>query len=68
MDIGKEVARLEKEAATLQAEINRGEGKLKNPGFAAKAPEHLVQQERDKIVINTEMLKSIARRIEELKA
>ncbi|MDD4134858.1 MAG: valine--tRNA ligase [Eubacteriales bacterium] len=68
VDIGKEVARLEKEAATLQAEINRGEGKLKNPGFAAKAPEHLVQQERDKIVINTEMLKSIARRIEELKA
>ena len=68
VDIGKEVARLEKEAEGLRAEIKRGEGKLNNPGFVAKAPQQLVQQERDKITTNQEMLDTIARRIAELKA
>ncbi|MDD4079920.1 MAG: valine--tRNA ligase [Eubacteriales bacterium] len=68
VDIKQEVARLEKEAANLQEEIKRSEGKLNNPGFVAKAPEQLVQQERGKIATNTEMLDTITRRIEELKA
>ena len=68
VDIKKEVARLEKEAAALQEEIRRGEGKLQNPGFVNKAPAQLVQQEKDKIVTNREMLEALARRIGELKA
>ena len=68
VDIKKEVARLEKEAAALQEEIRRGEGKLQNPGFVNKAPAQLVQQEKDKIVTNREMLETLARRIGELKA
>ena len=68
VDIEKEVARLEKEAKNLQEEIKRGEGKLNNPGFVAKAPEHLVQAEREKILTNQEMLHTITRRIQELKA
>ena len=68
VDIGKEIARLNKEAEALRGEIRRGEGKLANQGFVAKAPAHLVQQEREKIITNTEMLDTITRRIAELEA
>jgi len=37
------------ERARLQSEIARAEGKLANQGFVAKAPEHLVVAERDKL-------------------
>ena len=33
----------------LQAEIKRAEGKLANQGFVAKAPEAVVQAEREKL-------------------
>src|SRR3954453_15360954 len=37
------------ERERLQREIERAEAKLANEGFVAKAPEHLVQAERDKL-------------------
>jgi valyl-tRNA synthetase len=37
------------ERERLQREIARAEAKLANQGFVAKAPEHLVQAERDKL-------------------
>ena len=50
MDFDKEIARLEKEYKTLENEIARAEGKLKNEGFLAKAPAQLVEQEREKLI------------------
>jgi valyl-tRNA synthetase len=41
--------RLAARAEALQAEIERARGKLANRGFVEKAPEPLVQQERDKL-------------------
>jgi valyl-tRNA synthetase len=41
--------RREKRRAELEAEIARAEGKLANDRFVAKAPEAVVQAERDKL-------------------
>jgi valyl-tRNA synthetase len=48
IDIGQEIARLEKELANLQAEVERVEKKLANEGYIAKAPAQVVEQERAK--------------------
>ncbi|MBW5447852.1 valine--tRNA ligase [Cohnella sp. CFH 77786] len=48
IDIGQEIARLEKELANLNAEVERVEKKLNNEGYLAKAPAHVVEQERAK--------------------
>ncbi|MBQ2273160.1 MAG: valine--tRNA ligase [Clostridia bacterium] len=48
VDVEKEKARLEKEKSKLLADIARIDGKLNNPGFLAKAPEKVVNDERAK--------------------
>ncbi len=48
IDKDAELNRLDKEIARIQGEIKRIEGKLNNQGFVAKAPEAVVQVERDK--------------------
>lgn len=48
VDIEKTVARLKAELKKLDAEVERVEKKLSNPGFVAKAPAHVVETERQK--------------------
>lgn len=50
---------MNKEKAKLEGEIKRAEGKLNNKGFTDKAPEALVQAERDKKVKFEEMLANV---------
>ena len=66
IDFPQEIARLEKEAANLEREMARGESKLCNPGFTSKAPEALVEQEKEKLITNQSMLSSLRERIVEL--
>ena len=49
VDREKELARLSKEKENCLKEITMVEGKLKNEGFLSKAPEKVVQMERDKL-------------------
>src|SRR4051794_747373 len=49
VDLEADARRREQQRATLQGEIKRAEGKLGNQGFVAKAPDHVVQAERDKL-------------------
>ena len=49
VDREKELARLHKEKENCLKEIAVVEGKLKNEGFLSKAPEKVVQAERDKL-------------------
>ena len=48
VDKDKELERLNKEKKDLEGEIKRVESKLSNPGFTAKAPEKVVNEEREK--------------------
>jgi valyl-tRNA synthetase len=49
LDLGATERRREQQRATLLAEIERARRKLANPGFTAKAPDDVVQAERDKL-------------------
>jgi valyl-tRNA synthetase len=42
-------ARLERRREELRAEVERGEGKLANEGFVAKAPAEVIEEERGKL-------------------
>ncbi len=48
VDAEKEIARLKEEQKKLLGEIKRVEGKLSNEGFVAKAPAHVVEEEKAK--------------------
>jgi len=48
IDLGAEKARLEREKAKAEAEINRIDAKLTNPDFIARAPEEVVEADREK--------------------
>lgn len=68
VDIDRELARLGKDKKTMEAEIARGEGKLKNEGFLKKAPQALVQAEQEKLATNRQVLLALEERIRELSA
>ena len=67
VDYSKELERLEKEAEKLDSEIKRASGKLKNEKFTAKAPEKVVQEERDKLDKYEKMLSEVNSSIEAIK-
>jgi valyl-tRNA synthetase len=67
MDISKEIERLEKEMAELEAEIKRANGKLNNKGFTDKAPEKVVKDEKAKLEKYREFYKKVSERLISLK-
>ncbi len=50
IDVAAEKARLDKEIARLEGEIAKAQNKLDNPGFVARAPAAVVEQEKGRIV------------------
>ncbi len=67
VDIEKELERLNKEKAKLEGELKRVNGKLSNEGFVSKAPEAVVQSERNKKIKYQEMLEKVMERLNSLK-
>ena len=59
VDKTQELERLTKEKKQLEGEIKRVEGKLNNPGFVSKAPEKVVNEEREKEVKYKAMLEKV---------
>jgi len=49
LDRGAQAQKLHKALADVESELARARGKLANEGFVAKAPEHVVQAEREKL-------------------
>jgi valyl-tRNA synthetase len=59
IDVDAEKARLGKEAARLQGELAKANGKLSNQAFVAKAPPPVIEQERKRIAEFTATLGKI---------
>ncbi len=49
VDLEQEIRRLQKELATTEAEVFRCQKKLANGNFIAKAPAHIVEEEKEKL-------------------
>ncbi len=66
VDKEKELERLNKEKTKLEGEIKRVEGKLNNQGFVAKAPQKLIDEEKEKGEKYKEMLEKVLKSIEDM--
>ena len=60
-----EIERLRKEISRVESEVERARAKLANEKFVAKAPAAVVSGEREKLDVNTRMLETLTRRLEE---
>ena len=67
VDIEKEIERLGKERKRLEGEIARSNGMLNNPKFVEKAPETKINEEKDKLLKYSEMLKQVEKQLEGLR-
>lgn len=63
MDYEAELERLRKEKKKLEGEVKRVAGKLSNKGFISKAPEKVVNEEKEKQVRYEEMLAKVCERL-----
>ncbi len=68
IDMDKEIARLEKELDKLQGELDRVDKKLSNENFVNKAPEKIINEEKEKQQHYQEKYNGVKSRIEQLKA
>lgn len=64
VDFEKELERLEKEKSKLQTELDRVNKKLSNQGFISKAPEKLIEEEKQKKDKYKEMYDKVLERLE----
>ncbi|MBR0596852.1 valine--tRNA ligase [Sinanaerobacter chloroacetimidivorans] len=63
VDYKAELERLQKEKIRLTGEVARVKGKLSNEGFVSKAPEKVIQEEKDKLAKYEDMLVKISDRL-----
>ena len=68
IDMDKEIERLEKELDKLQKELDRVDKKLSNENFVNKAPEKIINEEKEKQKHYKEKYDGVKARIEQLKA
>ena len=68
VDVAKELERIAKEREKAQKGLSDIQAKLSNPGFAAKAPEAVVNAEREKALKYESLLKQLEESEQRLKA
>ena len=64
VDFAAEYERLLKEQKRLEGEVKRVEGKLSNQGFVSKAPEKVINEEKEKMIKYKDMLAKVSARLE----
>lgn len=68
IDNEKELKRLVDEKKKILSEINRAKGKLSNEKFTSKAPEKLVNEEKEKVEKYSKMLLEVEKSISEIES
>ncbi|MBS7529252.1 valine--tRNA ligase [Hazenella sp. IB182353] len=68
VDLEQTVTKLQRELKKLDAEVIRVEKKLSNPGFMAKAPETVVEEERQKGEAYKEKREKVKARLKEIQS
>lgn len=66
VDIEKEIERLKQEQKKLEKEVERVDKKLGNPGFVNKAPEKVINEEKEKQAKYKELLAKTTERLDSL--
>ncbi|MDD7543821.1 MAG: valine--tRNA ligase [Peptoniphilaceae bacterium] len=67
IDYNEELKKLAKELENAQNEIARAEKKLANPGFSAKAPENVINKEKEKIASYSGMIPELEKAIADVR-
>ncbi|TDM03552.1 valine--tRNA ligase [Macrococcus hajekii] len=67
IDMDKERERLTKELNKWQKELDRVNGKLANERFVSKAPEKVINEEKEKQILYMERYNAVKERLEQLK-
>ncbi|WP_129600063.1 valine--tRNA ligase [Anaerophilus nitritogenes] len=67
VDFEKEIERLEKEKEKLQKELDRVNKKLSNQGFIGKAPESVIEEEKQKQDNYQSMMEKVLERLKTMK-
>lgn len=67
VDIEKEIERLEGEVKKLDGELKRVNSKLNNQGFVSKAPEKVINEEKEKKAKYEQMMEQVQERLASLK-
>ena len=63
VDLDKEIEKVKGEIEKMRSEIKRGEGMLGNAGFVARAPQSVVENERQKLSANLDKLAKLQERL-----
>ena len=67
VDIGQEIARLEKEETRLEGELKRVNAMLSNERFLSKAPQAKIAEEKEKLEKYTQMMGQVKERLLQLR-
>ena len=68
VDLDQEIARLRKALSEAEREIERGDGRLANQQFIAKAPPHVIEQDRERLAVQRERRDRLAARLKALES
>ena len=68
IDKDAELARLSKEIGKIESNLEKSNAKLSNPGFADKAPEAVVNKERDRVAEMNSALEKLKEQLQKISA
>jgi valyl-tRNA synthetase len=66
VDVGAERARLEKEIEDNEADIARIDARLQDEGFLSKAPQHVVEKEKERLAIQQDKAARLRERLADI--